>query len=171
MVKFFLTLFYIRLPSNIKYFTVTHLNQARILNKVHCINAVNRFFPQSSMNISLSNILLLANILKSCGYYYSRLFLNKDNFHVHVRQGWHLTFLLFEDMGRLHVYHNKSKIDHCWGNPFQACLSEIAIDRDWLRFRHNRLGLFICWIGHNYPVPSSPPHAPRSETHWPNGME
>ena len=29
----------------------------------------------------------------------------------------------------------------------------------------------VCWIGHKYPVPSSPPHAPRSGAHWPNGME
>ena len=31
--------------------------------------------------------------------------------------------------------------------------------------------LSYCWIGHKYPVPSSPPHAPRSGARWPNGME
>ena len=39
-------------------------------------------------------------------------------------------FPTFEDKERLHVYHNKIKIDHCRDNPFQASLSEIAVDRD-----------------------------------------
>ena len=102
----------------------------------------------------------------------------KTTFMYHVRQRRHFslvdtTFYIptFEDKERLHSYHNKIKIDCCRGNPFQACLSEIAIDRDRLRFCHNRLGLFICWIGHNCPVPSSPLHTPMSGAHWPNGME
>ena len=55
VVKFFLTLTYIRLPSNVRYFTVTHLNQAHVFNKAHCKNAVNCFFSQSSTNISFNN--------------------------------------------------------------------------------------------------------------------
>ena len=102
----------------------------------------------------------------------------KTTFVDRVRQRRHfglvsttLHILTFEDKGRLHSYHNKVKIDRCWGNPFQACLSEIAIDRDQPRLSYNRLGLFICWIGHNCTVPSSPPRTPRSGAHWPSGME
>ena len=77
----------------------------------------------------------------------------------------------FEDKGRTHAYHNGIKVEPLWGNPSQACLSEAAIDRDRPRSRHNRLGLFICWVGHNCPVPSSPAQTPWSGAHWPNGME
>ena len=38
-------------------------------------------------------------------------------------------------------------------------------------FRYSWLGLFNCWVGHKYPVPSSPLHDPRSGAHWPNRME
>ena len=98
----------------------------------------------------------------------SWIMLGKDNiFSVHTT----FHFPTVEDKGRLHVYHNKIMIDHCRDNPFQARLSEIAINRDQAWFRYNWLGLFICWIGHNYPVPSSLPHTLRSGAHWPNGME
>ena len=97
-----------------------------------------------------------------------RVVLGKDDF-LFKNATFH--FLLFEDKGRLHVHHNKIRIDHCRDNLYQASLSKIATDRDRTRFRYDWLGLFTCWIGHNYPVPSSPPHAPRSGAHWPNRME
>ena len=91
--------------------------------------------------------------------------------HISVWLTRHFMFLLLRTREGLHAYHYKIKIDCCRGNPFQACLSEIATDRNRSRFRYNRLCLFICWIGCNYPVLSSPPHAPRSGAHWPNRME
>ena len=157
MVKLFLTLIYIRLPSNVEYFTVTHLNQAHVFNKAHCINAVNCFFSQSSTNISFTNTFywrILSDHVGTSIHDYCR---TKTTFTDHVRQRWHFSLVettfhipTFEDKGRLHAYHNKIKIDRCQGNPFQACLSKIALDRDRLRFCYNRLGLFIYWIGHNY---------------------
>ena len=137
MVKLFLTLIYIRLPSNVEYFTVTHLNQAHVFNKAHCINAVNCFFSQSSTNISFTNTFywrILSDHVGTSIHDYCR---TKTTFTDHVRQRWHFSLVettfhipTFEDKGRLHAYHNKIKIDRCLGNPFQACLSEIALDRD-----------------------------------------
>ena len=98
----------------------------------------------------------------------SGIMLGKDNIFS-VNTTFH--FPTFEDKGRLHVYRDKIKIDHCRDNPFQARLSEIAMDRDRTWFCYNWLGLFICWNGPNYPVPSSPLHTPGSWAHWPNGME
>ena len=77
----------------------------------------------------------------------------------------------FEDTGRIHAYHTGVRVKPLRGNSSQARLSEVAIDRDQPRFCYNWLGLFICWVGHNCPVPSSPPHTPWSGAHWPNGME
>ena len=57
----------------------------------------------------------------------SGIMLGKDNIFS-VNTTFH--FPTFEDKGRLHVYHNKIKIDHFRDNPFQARLSEIAMDRD-----------------------------------------
>ena len=36
----------------------------------------------------------------------------------------------FEDKGRIHAYHNGIKAEPFRGNPSQARLSEVAIDRD-----------------------------------------
>ena len=100
----------------------------------------------------------------------SCIMLDKDNILVWSTQ--HFIFpLLRTREGYIPTYLPAIKIDCCRGNPFQACLSEIAIDRDRPRFYHNQLGLFICCIGHNCPVPSSQPHTPMSGAHWPNGME
>ena len=95
----------------------------------------------------------------------SRIMSGKDDISVWLKR--HFIFLLLRTReGCMPIaYHNKIKIDCCQGNPFQACLTEIAIDRDRPRFCYNQLGLFICWIGHNCPVPSSPPHTPRSGAH------
>ena len=128
-----------------------------MFNKAHCINAVNCFFSQSSTNISFTNTFywrILSDHVGTSIHDYCR---TKTTFTDHVRQRWHFSLVettfhipTFEDKGRLHAYHNKIKIDRCQGNPFQACLSKIALDRDRLRFCYNRLGLFIYWIGHNY---------------------
>ena len=59
----------------------------------------------------------------------------------------------FEDMGRIHAYHNKIKVEPFRGNPFQACLSEVATNRDRLKSRYKRLGLFIYWVGVESPSP------------------
>ena len=160
MVKFFLTLIYIRLPRNIRYFTVTHLNQAHLFNKAHCINAVNCFFSQSSTNISFNNTFYRQILSDHVGTSIHSYFWTKTTFIDHVKQRRHFglietTFHIptFEDKGRLHAYHNKIKIDRCRGNPFQACLSEIAIDRDRPRFCYNRLGLFILLDWSQLPSP------------------
>ena len=55
----------------------------------------------------------------------------------------------FWGQGKVTCRYSKIKISHCWGNFAQAYLSELAIDRGWLRCCHNRLVLFIYWIGHN----------------------
>ena len=65
-----------------------------------------------------------------------------------------LHFLLFEDKGRLQAHGNGIKI---WLLPGQSLSREL--ERDWhlieikSRSRHSQLGLFNCWIGHNYPIP------------------
>ena len=99
-----------------------------------------------------------------------RIMLGKDNISLRWNNIWF--FLLFEDKGRLHAHHNRIKRGLL---PGQSLSSEL--ERDCRRqessreFRYSWLGLFNCWIGHNYPVLSSPPHAPRSGAHWPNRME
>ena len=80
------------------------------------------------------------NIIRSCGYQYSRLFRSTTTFIDHVRQRRHFAlvnttfyFPTFEDKGRLHAYHNKIRIDYRRENLFQARLNEFAvaaIDRD-----------------------------------------
>ena len=57
VVKFFLNLFYIRLPSNVEYFTVTHSNQAYVLNKAQNINAVNCLYSYKDQRIFYSMII------------------------------------------------------------------------------------------------------------------
>ena len=156
------------------------LKSSSCINKAQYINAIYYFFfTQRSTNILLYNAfyrwILLDHVWVSLFTIISEqrrhscVMLGKDD--ISVRSTRHFIFLYLRTREGLHAYHNKIKIDHCRGNPFQACLSKIAIDRDWPRFRYSRLGLFICWIGHNYPVPSSPPHTPRSGAHWPNRME
>ena len=84
----------------------------------------------------------------------------------------HLIFPTFEDKGRLHVHYNKIKRGLL---PGQSLSRELEWDRrqqeSSREFCYSWPGLFNCWIGHNYPVPSSPLHAPRSGAHWPNRME
>ena len=58
-----------------------------------------------------------------------------------------------EDKGRTHVYHNKIKIEFLRGNSVQADLSEVATDGTQPKFRYNRLGLFIYWVGVQSPNP------------------
>ena len=80
----------------------------------------------------------------------SCIMLGKDDISVWSTR--HFIFLILRTREGLHAYHNKIKIDHCRGNPFQACLSKIPNNRDWPRFCYKPLGLFIYWIGHNYPA-------------------
>ena len=84
MVKIFLTLIYIRLPSNVKYFTVTHLNQAHVFNKAHWINAVNYFFSQGSMNISFNNTFNQRILSDHVGTSIHNIFWTKMTFVGHV---------------------------------------------------------------------------------------
>ena len=74
------------------------------------------------------------NIIRSCGYQYSRLFRSTTTFIDHVRQRRHFAlanttfhFPTFEDKGRLHAYHNKIRIDYHRENLFQACLNKFAV--------------------------------------------
>ena len=95
---------------------------------------------------------------------------SKDDFSLWWNNIW--CFLLFEDKGRLHAHHNRIKRGLL---PGQSLSSELERDRcrqelSW-EFRYSWLGLFNCWNGHNYPVPCSPLHAPRSGAHWPYEME
>ena len=108
----------------------------------------------------------------------SRYFLNKDDFCesclVKTTFSDQLDDILrayFWGQGKDSCHHNEIKIDPFRGNSVQAYLDKVYIDRDWPKFRYNWLGLFIYWIGHNCPVPSSPLHTPGSLAHWPNGME
>ena len=79
---------------------------------------------------------------------------------------------MFEDSGRLHAHHNRIKRGLPPGQSLSRELEQDCSQQELSReFRYSWLGLFNCWIGHNYPVPSSPPHAPRSGAHWPNRME
>ena len=126
MVKFFLTLIYIRLPRNVRYFTVTHLTQAHVFNKAHCINAVNCFFSQSSTNISFNNTFYRQILSDHVGTNIHSYFWTKTTFIDRVKQRRHFglietTFHIptFEDKGRLHAYHNKIKIDRCREIPFK----------------------------------------------------
>ena len=45
--------------------------------------------------------------------------------------------------GRTHVLHNEIRIEPFRGNSVQACLSEVAADRDRSKSRHVQLGLLI----------------------------
>ena len=99
-----------------------------------------------------------------------RIMLGKDDISLRWNNIWF--FLLFEDKGRLQACCNGIK---SWLLPGQSLSNDIERDCHLTgiksRFCHSWLGLFNYWIGHNYPVPSSPPHAPRSGAHWPNRME
>ena len=53
--SFFLLSFTLGCPVTLNIFTVTHLNQAHVFNKVHRINADNHFFSQNLKNISFGN--------------------------------------------------------------------------------------------------------------------
>ena len=57
VVKFLLNLFYIRLPSNVEYFTVTQSNQAYVLNKAQNINAINCLYLYKDQRIFYSMII------------------------------------------------------------------------------------------------------------------
>ena len=61
----------------------------------------------------------------------------------------------FEDKGRTHVYHNKIKIELFRGNSVQASFSKVATDGTRPKFRYNRLGLFIYWVGVHCTVTQS----------------
>ena len=79
---------------------------------------------------------------------------------------------MFEDSGRLHAHHNRIKRGLPPGQSLSRELERDCCQQELSReFRYSWLGLFNCWIGHNYPVLSSPPHALRSGAHWPNRME
>ena len=96
--------------------------------------------------------------------------LSKDDFSLWSNNIWF--FLLLEDKGRLHAYHNRIKRGLLPGQSLSCEHERDCRQQESSReFRYSWLGLFNCWIGHNYPVPSSPPHAPRSGAHWPNRME
>ena len=166
MIKFFLFYFYIRLPSNVTVFFRHLFELSSCIKSSEQMQLIIFTFTKST-NISFSDYFSSTNIIWSYGYQNHRLFPINNNF-LRIR---HFIFLLFEDKGRLDVHHNKVKIDHCQDNLYQVSLSEIATDRDRTRLCYNQLGLFNCWIGHNYPIPSNPPHAPRSGAHWPNRME
>ena len=131
VVKFFLTLIYIRLPSNVRYFTVTHSNQARVSNKAHCINAINCFSSQGSTNISLNNT-FYQRILDHVGTIIHDYWWTKTtDFHRSVKQRQHSCLFktifyapTFEDKGRLHAAMTKSELvtareislKHAWVN-------------------------------------------------------
>ena len=140
MVKFFLTLIYIRLPINVKYFTVTHLNQARVFKKAHCINAINCFSSQGLTNISLNNTFYQRILLDYVGTIIHDYCWTKTTFIDHVKQRRHsclfqTTFYAptFEDKGRSHAAIAKSEsvaaveilLKHAWVN-----LPSIETDRD-----------------------------------------
>ena len=143
------------------------IKQMQLVTSSHKLN---EYFIQKDFD---RQILLDHGVLE-----FTTFFWKKTSFVDHVKQRRHfkisqryLSYLLFVDKGRTHAYYNKIRIDCFRGNPFHACLSEVATDRNRPRFHHNRLGLLVCWIGHNYPVPSSPLHTPMSGAHWPNGMK
>ena len=134
-----------------------------------------------SANISFNDYFLLTNIIWSCGYRNHGLFPIDDDFRSHVRQRQlfslvtqHLIFLLFEDKGRLHA-----KLPTI---AESGLITAGTISIKWAWAKLSRVGIawdpaiadlayLIAGFGHNYPVPSSPPHAPRSGAHWPNRME
>ena len=99
-----------------------------------------------------------------------RIMLGKDDIPPRWNNIWF--FLLFEDKGRLHAHHNRIKRGLLLGQSLSRELEWDCRQQEssW-EFRYSWLGLFNYWIGHNYPVPSSPPHAPRSGTHWPNRID
>ena len=87
VVKFFLNLFYIRLPRNVSvFFRHLFINQAHV-SKLR-INAVNHFYYIKSTIISVNNYLSSTNIIWSCGYQNHRLFPIDDDFQSRVRQRW-----------------------------------------------------------------------------------
>ena len=106
MVKFFLTLFYFRLPSNVTYsmhlFTLSSCIKSSEYSKYQQTMLLHKI-----MIISFDNYFPLANIIWSCRYQNHRLFPINDDFQVHGRQRQLFLvkqhFLLFEDKGRLHA--------------------------------------------------------------------
>ena len=75
----------------------------------------------------------------------SQHILSKDDFLL-VMNGKDNIFLLLIlriREGRTHVLHNEIRIEPFRGNSVQACLSEVAADRDRSKSRHVQLGLLI----------------------------
>ena len=136
VVKFFLALFYIRLPSIVTIFSDICLNQAHVLKAQN--NAVNYRYLHKINNISSNNYFPLTNIIWSCGYQNHWPFpINddflescqaKDDFSLCWHNVWFSYFLRTRE-GYMPAI-TESRLDHCRDNPSQACLSGIASDRD-----------------------------------------
>ena len=96
--------------------------------------------------------------------------LGKGDIPLRWRNIWF--FLLFEDKGRSNAHHNRIKRGLLPGQSLSSKLERDCRRQELSReFRYSWLSLFNCWVGHKYPVPSSPLHVPRSWAHWPNRME
>ena len=161
MVKFFLTLFYIRLPSNVTVFSDIYLNQAHVLKAQNKCSQSSLF----TQNQQIFHSMIISNrrrLSESCQA--KKTFLPGNTT---------FNFPTFWGQGKVTcqvAHHSGIRIDHCRNNFYQVSLSEIVPSRDRMRSRWD-LAYLIAGFGHNYPVPSSPLHAPRSGAHWPNRME
>ena len=140
MVKFFHTLIYLRLPSNVEYFTVTQLNQAHVFNKAQRINTVNCFFHKIQK--------IFHSITLFIGEYYqimwvlvftiiseqrrlSWIMLGKNNISVWLIQ--HFAFLLLRTREGYMSTIKKSRLISAGEIPFKLAwvrLPLIGIDRD-----------------------------------------
>ena len=129
----FLTLIYIRLPSNVEYFKVTYLNQARVFNKAQYINAVNCSFSHKDQQIFHLTILFTDE------YYWimwvpifttiseqrrlSWIMLGKDNILVWSTQ--HFIFLLLRTREGYMPTIKKSRLIAAGEIPFKHALARL----------------------------------------------
>ena len=116
--SFFLIYFTLGCPITLQYFFSYVFKLSSCIKSSEQMQSI-VFIHTKSTDILFNNCFSSANVIRSCQVKTTFSLVNTT-----------LHFPTFEDKGRLHAYHNKIRIDHCRDNPFQARLSEIAVDRD-----------------------------------------
>ena len=114
MIKFFHTLFYFRLPSNVTVFSYIYLDQAHVLKaQDKCSQLL--LFPQNqqifrSVLFLVGEYHLITWVSKSLTISgQQRLLESYQAKTTFLSDEQHLIFLLFEDKGMLHAHHNGIK--------------------------------------------------------------